>query len=175
MKLLAKLFLVLCCILLPAWSAVVTITIDETTQNYTARAGISFNSGVLVLCQAFDAGAAAVCSGSNVSDVVTFSGGNLIQYFSEREAGDPAPAGAETGIPSPLPNFGVGQRFVLEGSNENIELVTYNPTANDPGGSLVAGDSYTYRIFSDTPEPATMLLMGAGLLAIGFGRRLIRS
>ena len=126
MKLFAKLCILVCILLLPAWPAVITITITEASQNQTAPPGVTFNSGVLILCEAFDP-TAAVCSGSNVSDVVTLAGGNLI---------------------------------------------IYNPTVNDPGGSLVPGDSYTYRIFSDVPEPPTLFLLGAALIGLGIMHRL---
>jgi hypothetical protein len=176
MKTLGKLFLVCGVIVSAAWPATITMTFDESSHTPTVPAGVTFQSGVLVLCEAFDA-TAPVCSGNNVSDVVQFAGGNIITYNSDLGPGAIA-NGAEQGIPVPLPNFGAGQRFVLEPVTEGTapEIITYSPTPNDPGGSLVTPDTYVYHITSDgvgdnTPEPATMALLGAGLLAIG-GRRL---
>jgi hypothetical protein len=177
MKTLGKLFLLACCVIVPAaWPATINISFDESSQSPTVPPGVTFNSGVLVICEAFDA-TAPVCSGSNVSDIVQFAGGNIITYNSELGPGE-IPHNAEQGIPVPLPNFGAGQRFVLETVTEGTgaEVITYSPTVNDPGGAPAGTpDTYVYHITSDaagdnTPEPATMALLGIGLLAIGIRR-----
>jgi hypothetical protein len=116
-----------------AWSATITISFDESLLNPKTPNGVSFNSGVLVLCEQFNVAGTATCSGNNVSDVVQFAGGNIITYNSDVQSGElPKPGTAEVGIPTPLPNFGAGQRFVLETVNEaGNEVIRYNPTPND--------------------------------------------
>lgn len=48
----------------------------------------------------------------------------------------------------------------------------YTPTAGQPGFVAGAGGPITYVLISDTPEPATLLLLGSGLItAVGVLRR----
>jgi hypothetical protein len=116
-----------------------------------------FNNGDVLIKEA---------DGSN-SDLLRFSGppstlGSLY-VFSDIEPGDKDLA--DLGLPTPLPpivtltetSFGVG-----------VDGVVYIPGPNQPG--FIAG-GVTYTFLSDTPEPATCVLMTAPLLVLGLLRR----
>ena len=56
MRVLCKVCLISFFLLLPAWAAVITISFDETNGNPTVPNGVTFTSGVLILCEVFDLG-----------------------------------------------------------------------------------------------------------------------
>jgi len=165
--------------ILPASATAFTVVFDEFSSIPATPAGLvgRLQSGNLVLCDAFNAGT-QICTGSNISDLVQWSGGSISLYASDLEPGQaPVPGTAETGIPAFDPAFGAGTVYMLEPTTIP-EVITYTPTqgANaQPGGILppVGGDTVTYTITSDAtndavPEPVTFLLLGSALLALGF-------
>jgi hypothetical protein len=150
------------------WGANITFNITEDKPSYSPPANGSWNSGQLVLCESYDPNTTS-CTGSRISDLLQWSGGNMLLFRSDLEPGqDPLPGSAEMGIPNFDPSFGSGTIYILE----NQYPSAYNPTSKQPGGSLVPADNYQYRVYSDasTPEPAALLLCGMGALVIGFTR-----
>lgn len=179
MKTLLRLGLLASVSILPAAATAFTVVFDETTGTPITPAGLAgrLQSGNLVLCDIFNTGT-TMCTGSNISDLVQWAGGSINFYASDLEPGQaPVPGTAETGIPAFDPAFGAGTVYMLEPPTIP-EVITYTPTqgANaQPGGIIppVMGDTVSYTITSDAtndvvPEPATFVLLGGALLALGF-------
>jgi hypothetical protein len=155
---------VVVCLGLPAFGAVYNLRVTENTTMLNSPAG--FNSGQVVLCEAFDVGV-MTCSGSNVSDVLSFIGNAFDGYGSD--PGDNN-AADNAGLPA-ISCFGAGCRYLLEPPENTVQGVTYNPTANDPGGATNGVDTNKFVIYSDTPEPGSIALLGTGIVALAGGLR----
>jgi hypothetical protein len=104
-----------------------------------------------------------------LSDVVRFVGNQMI-FYSDR--GDGVDAVADSGLPTNSPFTNIVS--FLEVGPEGNNGLTYNPVAGNPGFVSVDFQA-TYNIVSDspaTPEPASMLLMAAGIAGLGIFRKL---
>ena len=109
-----------------------------------------------------------------LSDVVRFftipGGPTFALFYSDN--GDGVDAPADIGLPSnALTNTVLIQEVGPEGANG----ATYTPTAGQPG-FFNTDFTFTYNIVSDgaIPEPASMMLMGAGIVALGAFKRFRR-
>jgi hypothetical protein len=102
-----------------------------------------------------------------LSDVLRFISdatinASRVYVYSEIEATDPAKDLADVGLPNPWQNVVTMSEQGLEGG---INGVTYLPTPNQPGSFTTPGVApITYNFTSDVPEPATMALLGLGLM-----------
>ena len=107
----------------------------------------------------------------NLEHVVRFftiPGGPTVTLFYS-DNGDGVDAPADTGLPiNALTNAVLIQEVGPEGANG----ATYTPTAGQPG-FFNTDFTFTYDIVSDSgvPEPASMMLMGAGIVALAAFKR----
>jgi hypothetical protein len=68
--------------------------------------------------------------------------------------------------PSPPLAFYTNLVFINEVGNENVNGAVYTPTAGQPGFVAGAAGPVTYVLMSDTPEPASMTLLGLGAVGL---------
>jgi hypothetical protein len=105
-----------------------------------------------------------------LSDIVRFFNvGTLSYVLFYSDNGDGVDAPADTGLPgNALTNVVTIQEIGPEGANG----ATYTPTPGQPG-YINSDFTATYNIVSDNevPEPASMMLMGAGIVALGAFKR----
>ena len=114
----------------------------------------------------------SVAGNTNLSDVVRFWEQHQVIFYSDREAGNPNPDLADSGLPAILLS---NQAFVLETGNEGANGASYLALPGMPGWD--GGPNGTqFRIISDIPEPGSVLLtsLGGGLLLFLRWRRQAR-
>lgn len=154
-----------------ASAATFNVTFDETTSNPAAPAS-GVESGYLVFCDRFDLNT-SLCTGANISDYVSFFGGNIITFVSDADA--TGGLAADTGITITDFTAGNGARYVLEPANG---IVVYDATGTTtPGAPLNGTDTNHFTITSDdalAPEPGTLLMLGTALAALAGVRSKLR-
>jgi hypothetical protein len=125
--------------------------------------------GVLALCEyGVQNNACVPATGSSfgntgISDYVIFS--NFLFVTLATECSDPTPGDVNLPCPVDVTTL-VPTKFLFETLPVNgVETVPYLPAPGEPG----SGQSY--KITSDTPEPASLLLMSTGIAALGASLR----
>lgn len=152
------------------------IPITEDTESYVVKGVNSIQPGTLFLCEdpalALGLGSCAD-RGKTQSDAVIFSivGGTTmsILYKSDLEPGE-KPQGADGFDVTPIaPFLSVGEP---NGNLENVkQTYLYKPMEGQPGYALTGttpgqGQALTYSITSDTPEPASAVLLVIGACCV---------
>jgi len=131
---------------------------DETTIGVLVTPQNRVINGTLVLCEKLDP-MTHDCFGKDKSDIITWDGssGQLIMTIcSDNKEGFVTGCGSTKG---PL----IYRQEVGMGSG--TDGLVYTPqVGQDPGFEI--NSNITYVIVSDTPEPATLLLLSSGMLAI---------
>lgn len=168
------LVLVLLAVVLPASAGKVSIDEHHDTYILTGLQTVNPVVGVLYLCEGALAPRSGTCgdAGLTWSDSVYFTspGPNQMTIYYESDNSDGGSSPVDTGFGTFTPPPGSIFMSIGEGLNEGgFEHITYTPTDGQPG--FAASDNLTFEITSDTPEPATCLLLSAGFLAAGLVRR----
>jgi hypothetical protein len=96
----------------------------------------------------------------------------LYVYSDSPEPGEINPPLADVGIPS---IFQGNNLSLLETGPESGPngLFGYVPVAGQPGFNLAPPGAATYNFTSDTPEPASLVLLSVGMAALSLRRRAI--
>jgi hypothetical protein len=148
-----------------AWA--VTINIDEF-QNDTVMLPFVPQQGTLSLCENPSVLLSPITCEAPASDTVVFLAGATtgvaLLESDLPEPGTPAAPGDRVLlIPFPAPFFSIGE----PGAENTTQTLLYTPALGQPGFALVGGAPVSYAITSDeVPEPATWLLIAAGLVRV---------
>jgi hypothetical protein len=108
--------------------------------------------------------------GNVVSEVIRFNPAGTgnpgypasLVFYSDNVGVDNIPDIGDTGFPTA---FYTNQLIIAEVGPEGANGAIYTPTANQPG--FVPGFAVSYELISDTPEPASITLLGLGAATLG--------